>query len=399
MKKFLSLVMASALGAIITVGIIDYKQSQEETRYTFNQNPKLAKSVSNNVLPTVMPFDFVDASSNATHAVVHIFAEESATLAQQRMLEQRNNRRRNQRVDPFSNFFGFDDFFGGDLFDRNFNQAKSGTGSGVIISDDGYIVTNNHVVGYADIIEVTLNDGRKLKAEKIGTDPSTDLAVLKIEETNLPTLKYADSDQVQVGEWALAVGNPFDLSSTVTAGIISAKGRDLNLIKEDKSIEEFIQTDAAVNPGNSGGALVNTKGQLIGINTAIATPTGVYAGYSFAIPSNLVKHIVKDIIETGNIERASLGIGGETLDKDLVEEYNLSVNKGIYIGVVDKGSAAQFAGLLPGDVIIGINSKIIETFDDLVNEMKFAKVGDTLKVKIDRDGVQKTIDVKLRKKL
>lgn len=408
MKNFLSLVLASALGAVMTVGIIDYNNRHDlSPSHAFNQNPELVHQVSNTATPVVMPFDFVTASENATHAVVHIFAEESATLAQQRNLEQRNNRRTSPRQDFFQDFFGIEDFFGGGFgggigdnpFFNGYSQPKSGTGSGVIISEDGYIVTNNHVVGYADIIEVTLNDGRKLKAEKIGTDPSTDLAVLKIEESDLPTLSYANSDQVKVGEWALAVGNPFDLSSTVTAGIISAKGRDLNLIKGDKSIEEFIQTDAAVNPGNSGGALVNTKGELIGINTAIATPTGVYAGYSFAIPSNLVNRIVEDIIENGNIERASLGIGGETLDKELIEEFNLKVNNGIYIGVIDKGSAAQFAGLLPGDVIIAINDKSIETFNDLVDEMKFAKVGDTLKVKIDRDGAKKTIDVKLRKKI
>ena len=218
----------------------------------------------------------------------------------------------------------------------------------------------------------------------------------------LPTLPYGDSDKVRVGEWVLAVGNPFSyLTSTVTAGIVSAKARDLNLINDgvdgDKEIEEFIQTDAVVNPGNSGGALVNTEGQLIGINTAIATPTGVYAGYSFAIPSNVVSQIVKDIIQYGDIERTSLGVTGYDVNKDIKAEFGLNTNSGFYIDSVARGSAAQFSGMLPGDVIIQIGDQVINQFEDIQEKMKYNKVGDEIKIKVLRNGSQKTIQVKLRK--
>jgi S1-C subfamily serine protease len=254
------------------------------------------------------------------------------------------------------------------------------------------------VVGFADNIEVTLPDKRKFKATKIGTDPSTDLAVLKIDADNLPTLPIADSDMSEVGEWVLAVGNPFDyLTSTVTAGIISAKGRNLNIIEDERAIEEFIQTDAAVNPGNSGGALVDSEGKLLGINTAIATPTGTYAGYSFAIPSNLMKKVVDEIIENGDIEGATLGVSGYTLNEDVINEFNLKVEKGFYIDQVSNGSSAQFAGLLPGDVIVKVGDQQIEDFEDLVKSLKFVRVGDVISVTVFRDNKYKEISVKLRK--
>lgn len=398
MKQFLSLVLASALGATVTIGVFSFS----DTKSSQDLNAKAHQVNMKPVLGSLAALDFVDASEKATQAVVHIYAEESSILAQQRLEEQQQNRRNRRRnTNPFfEDFFSIEDFFGGDMFGgRNFYQPRNGSGSGVIISEDGYIVTNNHVVGFADLIEVTLFDGRKVKAQKIGTDPSTDLAVLKIEDDNLPTLAFSDSDRVRVGEWVLAVGNPFDLTSTVTAGIVSAKGRDLDLIKEKQSIEEFIQTDAAVNPGNSGGALVNTDGKLVGVNTAIATPTGVYAGYSFAIPSNLVKRIVYDIIENGNIERASLGIGGYSVDASLVEELGLSIDYGVYVSEVDERSSAQFAGVLPGDVIIGVEDIRIMNFDDIKESLKYTKVGDTLKLTLIRDDMTKTIDVKLRRKV
>jgi S1-C subfamily serine protease len=271
----------------------------------------------------------------------------------------------------------------------------------VIFSKDGYIVTNNHVVGFADNILVTLQDGREVKATKIGTDPSTDLAVIKINvETNLPTLDFADSDDVKVGEWVLAVGNPFSyLTSTVTAGIISAKGRDLDIISEDKSIEEFLQTDAVVNPGNSGGALVSKEGKLLGINTAIATPTGVYAGYSFAIPSNLVKRVVFDIIENGDIERVSLGVLGYDVDQSVVEEFGIFSDYGFYVDSMERKSIAQLSGMLPGDVIIEVDNKKVEKFEDIVEQMKYNKAGDTVKIKVKRKKEEKVITVKLRKGL
>ena len=324
---------------------------------------------------------------------MHITAQESEAMASQRLQERRNQYRGFEGFE----FFGLDDFFGGG---RSQFFRQKGSGSGVIISNDGYIVTNNHVVEFADEIIVTLSDKKEYKAVKIGTDPSTDLAVIKIEGENFPTVEFADSDLVRVGEWVLAVGNPFDyLTSTVTAGIVSAKGRDINIIKEDKAIEEFIQTDAAINPGNSGGALVNTDGNLIGINTAIATPTGTYAGYSFAIPSNLAKEIVFDIIENGNIERASLGVSGYDIDEELVEVYNLPTDRGFYVMEVVSGSAAEFGGILPGDVVTRVNATDIQNFEDLKESLKFGKVGDELNVTVNRKGDIMVMRVRLRKSL
>jgi S1-C subfamily serine protease len=310
---------------------------------------------------------------------------------------EKNSKKRNPYFDPW----GFEDFFGNDFFNQRFYNRQQGSGSGVIVAKDGYIVTNNHVVGFSDKIIFTTADGKKYDAVKIGTDESTDLAVIKIEGSNFPAASYGNSDNLKVGEWVLAVGNPFDyLTSTVTAGIVSAKGRDLDIIKGEKSIEEFIQTDAAINPGNSGGALVSGTGDLIGINTAIATPTGYFAGYSFAIPSNLVKTIVSSIIESGgNIERVGLGIGGFDIDADLVKELNLKTTKGFYVDEVEIKSPAKFSGILPGDIITKINNKSISGFDDIAEIMKFSKKGDTLNVMVNRDGKEIQINTVLRKGL
>lgn len=397
MKNLLSLVFAGMIGGLVVFGGINYGDSNPDQ--IGPEHNSLVKQVAlTNISPVAasLPMDFVTASDHATKAVVHIYAEEDEHLAAQRYQEKRKNRSQ-QRRDPFGGMFDLEDFFGGDMFGRNFSRPQNGTGSGVIISDDGYIVTNNHVVGFADFIQVTLPDGRKMEAEKIGTDPSTDLAVLKIQADNLTPIQYSDSDRVRVGEWVLAVGNPFDLASTVTAGIVSAKGRDINIIKDAKSIEEFIQTDAAVNPGNSGGALVDTDGRLVGINTAIATPTGVYAGYSFAIPSNLVKRIVSDIMENGSIERTNLGVIVIDVTKQFQTEMNLEVSQGVYVDEVLQRSTAQYAGIVPGDVIVGINSKEIANFDDVANALKFTKVGDVLDIDIVRDGKRKTVSARLKK--
>lgn len=391
MRKIFSLVFAGFFGGLIAFGLINYMGPQEALQ---NTNSVPQASFTSTVTAPIGSVDFVEASKKTTAAVVHISASESKALAEQRYQNNRRNRR-----SPFDGF-GMEEFFGGDFFGRNFFQPRSGNGSGVIISQDGYIVTNNHVVGFADAIEVVTADGTKYQATKIGTDPSSDLAVIKIEGENLQTVEYGNSDNVQVGEWVLAVGNPFSyLTSTVTAGIVSAKGRNLNLIDNDKSIEEFIQTDAAVNPGNSGGALVNTEGELIGINTAIATPTGVFAGYSFAIPSNLAKRIVRDIIENGDIERANLGIGGYDVNQKFAKENNLSTNTGFYVVEVDRGSSAQFAGLLPADVIVGANGKLVNKYEDLTEAIKFSKVGDEVDLDVIRNGSKKTIVVKLKKQL
>lgn len=334
--------------------------------------------------------NFVESARKSTGSVVNIYAEES----DEQVLAKRNK----SRKDPFMDLFGFEDFFGG----GNFYAPKNGSGSGVIYSADGYIITNNHVVGFADKIKVTDAQGRQYKAVKVGTDPSTDLAVIRVENPkDFVPIRMGDSDKVSVGEWVLAVGNPFGyLTSTVTAGIVSAKGRDLNIIQDEKKIEDFIQTDAAINPGNSGGALVNLQGELIGINTAIATPTGVFAGYSFAIPSKIVRKVVSDIVEKGgNIERTNLGVGGYDVNDDLIREFGLKLSgkKGFYVDEVERRSAAQLGGLVPGDVIIEINGNLISSYDDIEKNMKYSKVGDTVNIKVNRSGKEITLPVQLRK--
>jgi Do/DeqQ family serine protease len=391
MKQWISILTAGVLGGLVVVGGNQIMQNDQEVLAP-QPEMKVTSVADFNMAPTA-PASFVTAAEKSTPAVVHITAQESEAMASQRLQQRRDQYRGFEGFD----FFGLDDFFGGG---RSQFFRQKGSGSGVIISNDGYIVTNNHVVEFADEIIVTLSDKKEYKAVKIGTDPSTDLAVIKIEGENFPTAEFADSDLVRVGEWVLAVGNPFDyLTSTVTAGIVSAKGRDINIIKEDKAIEEFIQTDAAINPGNSGGALVNTDGNLIGINTAIATPTGTYAGYSFAIPSNLAKEIVFDIIENGNIERASLGVSGYDIDEELVEVYNLPTDRGFYVMEVVSGSAAEFGGILPGDVVTRVNATDIQSFEDLKESLKFGKVGDELNVTVNRKGDLKVMKVRLRKSL
>lgn len=382
MKNFFSLIVSGIIGGLIVVVSLDQSQKEAE-EINLSPTAVLTSSQANNTTP----FDFVYAANLVTPSVVHITAEESHAMAQQRYQDRGKSRR-----SPFD-FFGFDDFFGG-------GSPRNGTGSGVIISEDGYIVTNNHVIDHADIINVSLTDKRSFKAVKIGSDPSTDLALLKINAQDLKAVEFTNSNDVKVGEWVAAIGNPFSyLESTVTAGIVSAKGRDLDIIKGKYNIEEFIQTDAAINPGNSGGALVDPEGKLVGINTAIATPTGVYAGYSFAIPSNIVSRIIKDIKENGNIERGRLGVEGYDLSKtsEIVKEKNLKLDRGFYVNKVLPGSGAQFSGVLPGDIVIGANDKEVNTFEDLYNVVEFAKVGDRIKLKVVRNNREKIIDVFLKK--
>lgn len=388
MKTFFQLLIAGVTGGAIALAGLNVFESKQvvqsdipSARYVnYNQSPMIS-----------MTGDFVESAKRSTGSVVHIYAEES----DEQVLAKRKKQRRN---DPFSEFFGFEDFFGG----GNFYGPKNGSGSGVIYSSDGYIVTNNHVVGFADKITVTDAEGKKYSAVKVGTDESTDLALIKVQGAkNFTPIRIGDSEKVNVGEWVLAVGNPFGyLTSTVTAGIVSAKGRSLDIIQNDKAIEEFIQTDAAINPGNSGGALVNLQGELIGINTAIATPTGVFAGYSFAIPSKIVKRVIKDIIENGgNIERTNLGVGGYDVNDELVKEFGLNLNgkKGFYIEEVEKRSAAQMGGLLPGDVITEINNTPISNYDDIEKTMKYNKVGDKVNIKVNRNGKELIVPIQLRK--
>jgi Do/DeqQ family serine protease len=387
MKQVFSLMLAGMIGGIITLGgyiIIDENRSISTTpEYSF-----LAKNVSNinmkGGLGFNVPFDFTEAAAKATPAVVHISAKES---------EQKVTQKRKES-DPWSRFFGDDSFFDSPLF--NFNLPKQGSGSGVIYTQDGYIVTNNHVVEFADEIEVTTSDNKKYNAKVIGTYPDGDLAVLKIEAKSLPTLRIADSDQAKIGEWVLAVGNPLELNSTVTAGIISAKGRDINIIKGKSPIESFIQTDAAVNPGNSGGALVDAYGRLLGINTAIATQTGFFEGYSFAIPVNLVVKIADDIIANGNYERGFLGINIADLDNETAKELNLDISQGVIVESLVDGGAAQFAGILPNDVIIEANNKQVKSTPDLLEIVGGKKAGETVDLTINRNGKVEKIPVRLK---
>lgn len=389
MKTFIQLFFAGILGGLVVFFFTKKNQSvQDIAGYTY---PVVQTGHSTNAVNTNI--NFIESAKKTTNTVVHIYAEES----QQLMAKKRQER---QSVDPFSDFFNFEDFFG-----ENFYRPKNGTGSGVIYNKEGYIITNNHVVGFADKIKVTDSNGKEYIAKKVGTDSSTDLAVLKIEPSgDINPIRFGDSDAIQVGEWVLAVGNPFGyLTSTVTAGIVSAKGRSLDIIKGEKTIEDFIQTDAAINPGNSGGALVNLQGELVGINTAIATPTGVFAGYSFAIPSKIVKKVVSDIIENGgDIDRSTnLGIGGYDVNEELVKEFDLKLKtpSGFYVHEVDKRSSAQLGGILPGDVIIEINKTKISSYEDIEKTLKLKKVGDKVEVKVNREGKEMIIPLLLKKSL
>lgn len=281
-------------------------------------------------------------------------------------------------------------------------KEQESSGSGVIISNDGYIVTNFHVVQNAEKIEVTLNDKRTYEAELVGTDPNTDLAVLRVKEKGLPFIAYGNSDDVKVGEWVLAVGNPFNLTSTVTAGIVSAKARNINIISGNGSgsgaVESFIQTDAAVNPGNSGGALVNTLGQLVGINSAIATSTGSFSGYSFAVPVNLVRKVVVDLVEFGTVQRGYLGINIKDVDAQLVKEQNLDKLNGVYVvGVLADGAAAS-AGLDGGDVIIKVGEIFVNNVSELQEQVNNFRPGDKVVVTYLRDSKEKIVNVILKNK-
>ncbi|GEQ86675.1 serine protease [Patiriisocius marinistellae] len=271
-----------------------------------------------------------------------------------------------------------------------------GSGSGVIITPDGYIITNNHVIDGASQIEITLNNNSTYPAELIGTDPKTDIALVKIDTgTELPFITFSDSDTVKVGEWVLAVGNPFRLTSTVTAGIVSAKARDLDEL--DGNAQSFIQTDAAVNRGNSGGALVNTRGELIGINTAITSETGSYVGYSFAVPSNIARKVTEDIMEFGNVQRAILGISGGNLDTARAEYYGVNDTEGVYVGSVESGSGADRGGIKKGDVIKKLDGLAVAKFSDLTGYLGAKRPNDIVDVTIVRDGNEKTIPVTLIK--
>lgn len=288
-----------------------------------------------------------------------------------------------------------DEFFG---LQRQQPQVRQGFGSGVIISEDGYIITNNHVIEDAQEIKVILNDKREFDARLVGTDPSTDIALLKVDAEDLPYLTYGNSDNLKLGEWVLAVGNPFNLTSTVTAGIISSQGRNLGINQDQYRIESFIQTDAAVNPGNSGGALVNQQGNLVGINTAIASRTGSYTGYSFAVPVSIVKKVVEDLKEFGEVQRALLGVNIGDVNAEIAEELNLDKVEGVYIGGVVENGAANEAGIKEEDVIISVDGDKVKTAAELQEKVSQYRPGDNVDIVVIRDNEKKQFTVTLRNK-
>ena len=373
MKKLATLVFVSVLGGAITLGT--YKTFLEKEEQAIVQAEQLTQPVfqpvsykaTNTNLGAIEGIDFTTAAEKTLDAVVHV---KNITL---------NTSQPSMR----------------DLMRGNVQQRKQlGTGSGVIISPDGYIITNNHVIDSSEELSVTLNDNRTLKAIIIGTDPKTDIALLKIETDDiLPYATFGDSDTAKIGEWVLAVGNPFNLTSTVTAGIISAKSRDLS----GDNHQSFIQTDAAVNPGNSGGALVNTNGELIGINTAITSQTGSYIGYSFAVPSNIAKKVVQDIMEFGNVQNGILGVRGGSLNSYSAEKLGVGETEGFYVDDVIDDSGAAAAGLKSGDIIKKIDNIEIKKLSDLRGYIDTKRPNDTITIFYLRDNVQKETEVTLLK--
>jgi len=379
MNKFLSTVLAGVAGGLVTIGANQFVFNNNEPVVTQTTAAPTAKHVNFNYGGAPPAFDFTKAAERSMPAVVHIKATESREAAVERQKKSNS---------AFRYFFG-------DSYD-SYAQPRSGSGSGVIYSSDGYILTNNHVVDFATEFEVTLYDNREFKARLVGKDENTDMAVIKIEAKDLPVIELGDSDEVKVGEWALAVGNPFDLTSTVTAGIISAKSRDINIIKKGLAIESFIQTDAAVNPGNSGGALVDINGKLVGINSAIATPTGTFAGYAFAIPVNLARKIADDLIKYGTFKRAYLGVDIAAMDTYLAEELAVSFTKGVaVVGLDPQGSAAQ-AGIVEKDIITKINGKTVTSTSELREMIGRSTIGETVNLTIVRSGSESSIPVRLR---
>ena len=361
-----------ALGAAHNLGWTGKTVIIEDT----NQGASQANLTADRPLPSA-PTDFVAAAERTVEAVVHV-----KTTA--------------ERVQNYYNPFN-DLFFGRPSTPEKFEVE--GSGSGVILTEDGYIVTNNHVIKGAKTIVVTTSNNDEYEAELIGADPTTDIALLKIEGIELTKVSVANSDEVRLGQWVLAVGNPFNLTSTVTAGIISAKGRDINIIDEQSAIESFLQTDAAVNPGNSGGALVNTAGELVGINTAISSRSGSFEGYSFAVPANLMLKVVNDLKEYGRVQRAFIGINYNEVTAALSEELNLEVNKGVYVANVISRGAADDAGITKGDVIINVNGKSIASGADLTEALGQRRPGEKLSVVVNRSGKNKAFEVVLKNKL
>ncbi len=392
MKKFSALVAAAVMGSALTLGsieIFDLGTGDKETLKIEHIDGTPAISTAYNEDGEAIPLDFTAAAEKTMPAVVHIRSTITNSGAEQR---------RSEIPEELRDFFG--PFF---RQDPGRSGPRMGSGSGVLINQDGYIVTNNHVIRDAEDVEVTLNDNRSYKADVIGTDPTTDIAVIKIKESNLPHLSLYNSDKVKVGEWVLAVGNPFNLNSTVTAGIVSAKGRSINILATsnpgdsiNNAIESFIQTDAAINPGNSGGALVNLNGDLIGINTAIASPTGSYSGYAFAVPANIVSRVVEDLIAYGAVQRGLLGVQINNINSAFAEENDLEVNAGAYVAGVGRNSAADEVGIREGDVITSVDNMEIRNTAQLIGYVGSKRPGDKVNVTVNRNGSEENFVVTLK---
>lgn len=396
MKK--NVLMAALVAAVVGVSVslltsTLLNNKTENVKYVQTYAPKVQWA---NLSETGQPVDFTYAAEQTIHAVVHV-----------KTVYKLEGNRRQQRRQPQSllDLF-FDDPFGddSDWYGRSQQPQESrGSGSGVIISPDGYIVTNNHVIDRANEVEVTLNNRQTYTAKVIGADPETDVALLKIEANDLPYLSFGNSDNVKIGEWVLAVGNPFDLTSTVTAGIVSAKARNLGTISNSNSmnIQSFIQTDAVVNRGNSGGALVNTRGELIGINSAIASTTGTYAGYSFAVPSQIAKKVVDDLKEYGVVQRAMLGVQMTDFSPEAAKDYNIAYKefKGVLVVEIIQGSSAEIAGIKKHDIITKINDVEVNSAADLQEQIARYKPNDKITVDVIRDEKMKHFDVVLRNKV
>lgn len=368
MKNVTNLFLVSLFSGVITLGA--YKLFFEENSiYPKNIVATAPSLQTRNVGLAVEAIDFTEAAESALNQVVHVKNVTYRTV-----------------YNPI-------DFFYGNRGGQS--QPQIGTGSGVIISEDGYVVTNNHVIQGAAELEITLNNKKSYKAKLIGTDSKMDIALLKVDaDEKLPYAVFADSDQVKVGEWVLAIGNPYNLNSTVTAGIISAKARNL----DTSGIQSFIQTDAVVNPGNSGGALVNTRGELVGINTMISSNTGSYVGYSFAVPSNITRKIIEDIMEYGNVQRGILGIEGRELNGAASKELNLTESQGFYVNKVTKNSGAEKAGIKSGDIILKLDNQNVTSFAELSGYVNTKRPNDEINVTVNRDGKRLVIPVRLSKK-
>jgi len=379
-KKVTTNLLIAFAGAVIAVAV--YSATVGKEKVVTVQEP--SQPVQLTSLPSApqggVP-DLTYAAEKSVHAVVHI----------QTMIK-------NQAYGGGSGNPFFDFFFGdrGGQYQQQQPQYTRASGSGVIISPDGYIVTNNHVIDDASNIEVILNDDQKYPAKVIGRDPNTDIALVKIDAKNLPYLTWGNSDALKLGEWVLAVGNPFNLTSTVTAGIVSAKGRAIGINAGKMPLESFIQTDAAVNPGNSGGALVNTRGELVGINTAIASRTGSYSGYSFAVPAAIAKKVVSDLKEYGEVQRAMLGVTIQKVTSQVAKEHNIDKIEGIYVNSVTDDGAAKHAGIKAGDVILKIDNTTVNTNPELMEQLGKRRPGDKVTLTIRRDGKLKQYEVTLR---